>query len=309
MDPSGIDEVSQLIDAAWRADGTRPFSDHLWLDLREGGRHGFAGIIARDSDSDSEHDHVQAYCQVSRGHESWSIDLVVHPHHRYDTLEIAPDLISAALDIVASEGGGHVHWWVFEPSNLHYSLAESAGLRAGRRLIQMRRDLPLPTELVATINEFDTKPFRIGIDEHDWIAVNNAAFADHPEQGGWTNDILALRETEPWFDPQGFLMHWDNDTLLGFCWTKVHTETEPHMGEIYVIATAPTASRKGLGRALTIAGLAHLATHQVPIAMLYVASDNAPAISLYNSLGFTRHHSELAFVGDVAACEALAATK
>ena len=108
MDPSSIDEVSALINDTWRADGVRPLNDHLWLDLREGGRKGFAGVIVRDAG----HDHIVGYCQVSRGNESWSLDLIVHPHHRYDSMEIAPDLITAALDIVASEGGGHVHWWV-----------------------------------------------------------------------------------------------------------------------------------------------------------------------------------------------------
>lgn len=75
MDSSSIDEVSALINDTWRADGVRPLSDHLWLDLREGGRKGFAGVIVRDTD----HNHIVGYCQISRGNESWSLDLIVHP--------------------------------------------------------------------------------------------------------------------------------------------------------------------------------------------------------------------------------------
>ena len=181
MDPSSIDEVSALINDTWRADGVRPMSDHLWLDLREGGRKGFAGVIVRDTD----HKHIVAYCQISRGNESWSLDLIVHPHHRYDSMEIAPDLITAALDIVASEGGGHVHWWVFEPNNIHRQLAHNAGLASGRHLVQMRRSLPLSDEQLSLITDFTTTPFRTGVDEDAWLAVNNAAFSAHPEQGGW----------------------------------------------------------------------------------------------------------------------------
>ena len=48
MDAASLEEVSSLLNDAWRADGARPLNDHLWLDLREGGRTGFAGIIARD---------------------------------------------------------------------------------------------------------------------------------------------------------------------------------------------------------------------------------------------------------------------
>ena len=108
LDASERDDVDRLLHDAWRADGTRPMSDHLWLDLREGGRKGFAGVIARDSG----HSHVVGYCQVSRGNGSWAIDLVVHPHHRYDMNEIGPRLLDEAVAVVAAEGGGHVHWWV-----------------------------------------------------------------------------------------------------------------------------------------------------------------------------------------------------
>lgn len=297
MDAAALDEVSELIQSAWRADGARPLNDHLWLDLREGGRQGFAGILARSD----EHKHLLAYCQVSRGNESWSLDLIVHPHHRYDTLELAPELLRKALQIVASEGGGHVHWWVFEPNNIHRQLAAEAGLQPGRQLLQMRRALPLTHDEVSSIKDFETVPFRVGVDEDAWLAVNNAAFAHHPEQGGWTHHTIASREHEPWFDADGFRMHWQNNELAGFCWTKVHTDQQIPMGEIYVIAMHPSFSGHGAGRKMTLAGLHHLASHGITNAMLYVDADNAAAISVYNSLGFTAHHGEHAFVGDIAA--------
>jgi mycothiol synthase len=228
---------------------------------------------------------------------------VIHPHHRYDSLEIAPELLRNALDVVATEGGGHVHWWVFEASNVHRQLAQTAGLRPGRRLLQMRRSLPLEDELLQRVKDFAVTTFRPGIDEDAWLAVNNAAFAHHPEQGGWTREIMELRKAEPWFDPAGFHMYWEHNDLQAFCWTKVHSDTEPPMGEIYVIAVDPAHAGGGLGSKMTIAALHHLTQHNLPIAMLYVDADNAQAISVYTALGFRPHHSEHAFVGDVPARE------
>ena len=128
--------------------------------------------------------------------------------------------------------------------------------------------------------------------------MNNRAFAWHPEQGNMTREGLAQRQAEPWYDPRGFLLHERDGRLAGFCWTKVHPATgdEPRMGEIYVIATAPEEAGRGLGRALTTAGLDWLHHERsTPVGMLYVDGDNTPAVALYEKLGFTRHHVDRAY--------------
>ena len=290
MTPTDIAEVSGLLSAAERADGHRPLADHAWLDLVEGGRPGFAGLVAWEPG----HPHPVAYAQVSRGNNSWGLELVVDPHHRYEMATIGPELLDAAVGVISEEGGGHVHWWVFEPTTAHEALARSAGLAPGRMLHQMRR--PLPAEQTT---DLVTRPFEVGADEGSWLEVNNRAFHRHPEQGGWDLDTLAAREKEPWFDPAGFLLHDRDGRLAGFCWTKIHDEHDPVLGEIYVIAVDPDFHGLGLGRALTLAGLQHLTARGVPVAMLYVDADNAPAMKLYDSLGFTVHRTDQAFTGDI----------
>jgi mycothiol synthase len=299
MASDDIANVSELLDAATRADGRRPLSDHLYLDLVNGGLNGFAGFVA----SEPGHDHPIAYAQISRSNDAHAFELVIHPHHRYEMATIGPELIEAALDVVASAGGGRVNWWVFEPTSAHRSLAEAAHMTQGRTLFQMRRGLP--TGVPVTI---DTRAFVPGDDDETWLQVNNRAFGDHSEQGGWTIDTFCQRQQESWFDPEGFRVLDAIDdhgavAMAGFCWTKVHpaTDTDPELGEIYVIAVDPDFHGRGFGAQLTLAGLDHLASRGLTHGMLYVDADNTTAVAMYKRLGFTIHSTNAAFVADIAA--------
>ncbi|MGH9306546.1 MAG: mycothiol synthase [Acidimicrobiales bacterium] len=292
MGEADIASISELLHAAALADGHLPLGEHQWLDLVQGGREGFAGFVAKAG----HHPHPVGYAQVSRGPNSWAVEFVIDPHHRDSDDNIGTDLLGAALAEVARCGGGHVHLWVPKPTPSNDFIATANGLVKGRDLHQMRRRLPID----AAGAPLATRQFVPGQDEAAWLKVNNRAFSSHPEQGGWDLTTLAHREQEPWFDPAGFLLLEQGGRLAGFCWTKVHAESEPAIGEIYVIATDPDFAGLGLGRGLVEAGLTYLYEAGLKTAMLYVDADNARAHGLYARMGFVVDHIDRAYVGDVA---------
>jgi mycothiol synthase len=243
------------------------------------------------------HEHPVAYAQISKGHESFSLELVVHPHHRYEMHRLGPEILEAAINEVASNGGGHLHWWVFEPTIGHEEVARLAGLHPGRILLQMRRSLPatdIPHGSAPTV-----RTFRPGLDEQPWLDVNNRAFAHHPEQGGWNLETLTSRMAQPWFDPTGFVILEIEGRMAGFCWTKVDPEIDPSLGEIYVIAVDPDFHGRGLGTALVVAGLDNMTERGLTEAMLFVDASNESAVEMYHRLGFRVCRTDRAFVGDI----------
>jgi mycothiol synthase len=287
--PAEIADVSRLLAAVERHDGEPPLSDLHRVDLQRGGGAGFTAVVARDGAGPPI-----AYAQVSASNESWNVDLVLAPDRRSELAELGPLLLTPAFQAVAAGGGGAVHWWARHATDDHARLATMMGLEAGRVLHQMRR--PLPTGMAV---DLPTRPFVVGQDEAAWVVVNNRAFAGHPEQGGWTVPTLRAREKEPWFDPAGFLLHERDGRLAGFCWTKIHTDRDPVLGEIYVVGADPDFHGHGLGTKLTLAGLEHMAGRGVRVGMLYVDADNPAAMQMYERIGFTVHHSDRAFVGEI----------
>ena len=279
--------VETLLDRAAAADGHYALSDDAWMAFVDGTANDFAAVLGMQTD----HDHLIGYGQVTKAVSdgSWTIHTVLDPHHRFGAIDDACSLIGAALEHIDAHGGGEVQYWVSHPSAAHDEMAARFGFTRGRDLFQMRVDLPL-----AERTDVATRAFRVGVDEAAWVEVNNRAFAWHPEQGGWTIDAVSRREEESWFDASGFLVHEINGSLAGFCWTKVHRDPVP-MGEIYVIAVDPDYAGRGLGRALTVAGLASISAKGLSTGMLFVDANNTGAVRLYEKLGFHLNHVNRAY--------------
>ncbi len=117
------------------------------------------------------------------------------------------------------------------------------------------------------------------------IEVNNLAFADHPDAGAWDRAELEQLFSEPWFDPKGLLVGRMGETIIGFCWTKVHPDG---VGEIYLLAVRPGHTGRGLGRELASAGVDYLKGERAcQEVIIYWDASNDTASNLYQSIGFS----------------------
>lgn len=289
--PDAIDWLTTFLDEVTEHDGHTALGEHKWLDLVHGGRPGYTGLIA----TDPGHDHPIGYAQLSSHGDHWGLEVIVHPEHRGTGVELA--LVRRALGVVRDAGGGHVHLWVFKPSAIHDAVAHQLGLHRGRDLLHMRVTLPVRND-VPLPDGISVRGFDPGRDEDAWLDLNNRAFAEHPEQGGWDRETFERRMREPWFDAQDLLLATDGDgTLVGSNWTKLDHDRK--VGEIYVIGVDPSQHSVGLGKALAVRGLEHMAQRGMREATLYVDGANEKAVALYRKIGFEQDHLDRAYVTDV----------
>jgi len=219
---------------------------------------------------------------------------------------VAHRLLDGLVTACADAGGGRIVVWTQGTDDDVDRAAMADGFTREREQLQMTVALPIDESPRWPIG-VTVRAFVPDLDDDAWLAVNNRAFANHPDQGSWVADTLARRRREPWFDPAGFLLAFDARGLAGFCWTKVHQhavlgDTPDPVGEIFVIGVDPDHQGGGLGRALVVGGLDHLVrVRGCPTGMLYLAARNTAALALYRSLGFHVRRTDRAYAIEVAA--------
>jgi mycothiol synthase len=181
------------------------------------------------------------------------------------------------------------------------ALAKSAGLVVIRNLWRMARDVnAAPAIENPTVpTGFTARSFRPG-DAEAWLDLNSRAFAHHPEQGRMTRQDLEERMAEPWWDPQGLILIFDDATgaLAASHWTKIAGTDEDgraEEAEVYVVAVDPGHQGHGLGKVVTALGLAHLKDRGARRIDLYVEGDNDAAVATYSKLGFRRSNVDVMY--------------
>ena len=184
-------------DEVERHHGHRILSDQLRLDvLDETSSH--PPVVAM-----AEVDSVLAAVSIaSRTNEGWTLEVVCqHDHALRPGARHHSACGERRYRPLAEENPVRITWWARAHDPWVEHIASALGFVEYRRLHQMR--ISLTTENAARFHDgaAETRGFIVGSDEHEWLSVNNAAFADHEEQGGWTHEQLERRG-----ERRGFLL-------------------------------------------------------------------------------------------------------
>ncbi|MGO1181786.1 MAG: mycothiol synthase [Micrococcaceae bacterium] len=298
--------LTRLAEAAQLVDGQPAFSDQTWVELRRG----TAVTLTVHDDAGSADSTALIGAAVLSGLSGQAeqsgtgthddpllVEMLVHPEHR--GRGHGATLVRRLTErLSADHPAAVVTAWAHGDHPAARRLAATVGLEARRELWKMALPLTPGVHWDDTAPAGLTlRPFVPGQDDEAWLATNAAAFADHPEQGRLTLEDLRERQREDWFSPAGFFVAEDpllQGAFAGFHWTKIPVGSAD--GEVYAVGVHPQAQGSGLGRVLTARGLNHLAEQNCQRIVLYVDADNAPAVALYRSLGFTVDETDVMFV-------------
>jgi len=316
LDPDETAAVTLLVERATEADGVRPLSEHVSLHLRYGGDMGVRHLLLY-GEGRRARPHLAGYAHLDTTDTvaGSSSELVVDPAWRRQG--VGRRLVQA---VQRETPDGRLRLWAHGDHAAAARLAAGLGFTVTRELWQLRRSLYAPLPQAHLPDGVTIRTFVPGKDDDAWVKLNHEAFANHPEQGLMTVEDLRRRIAEPWFDADGFFLaeRVDGDAphIVGFNWTKVHggqphdhehDDLGPHehlthghepIGEVYVLGVHPSEQGHGLGKALTLVGLAHLRGLGLSEVMLYVEADNQSAIKVYERLGFTHWDTDVMFGSD-----------
>ena len=295
-----ISQLRRIMSDAAAHDGFSPISDQAFIAAERGERelHRF----------DGDDEEAVAFAVIGGG----ELDVVVHPEARAEGVgsTVIAKLLGEAPVV------GELRAWAHGENPAATTLLERSGFVPVRELLRMTLDpslLPAPSEAPVSPAEYadgyHTAPFEPAISQQaeEWVRVNAAAFASHPEQGKMTLDDFTSLTREPWFDAEDLMLCYTKagstrapkGHVAGYAWVKTvkdqHTASaeEPSGShhrtecELYAIGVHPEHAGHGLGRALLGSVLARMAQHRPERVSLYVDGDNTRAVELYERQGFT----------------------
>ncbi len=301
LDDDLATRVDALADRVKETDGFAAFDEQTTLNFRTAGTSLYVYLL----DDDESLVGLAAADLRNR-----SVELAVDPDHRrrgYGT-----QLLTAMRDFLCEEGHQDFTAWAHGTLPAAQTLTTQMGLNEARGLLVMERPLvgvAQDRDFEHEIEGWNIKPINVDKDLDALVELNATSFEGHPEQGKLTATDFRQRFDQDWFDP-GLLylvrsdvgshpdvIDSDGDFSAAFARQNGSNGTAPQAFlwmkpvngttvELYSLGVSPMIQGKGLGGALSKAMLKIMRAHGYSRAILYVDSDNEPAVRAYSRAGF-----------------------
>ena len=280
---SGVPPVDE--DERRRLAGEPPVRDPAWdwaghLVVLDGRPRGYAGVRTPPAGTDG----------ASR------VDLAID---RSDPA--AHVALGAALDHLRAHavaaGTSGVEAWLRGASEDELAAAAAVGFRERTRLHVLGADAAALRDAVPARPEVpDDVELRAydPADPTDADAVVRLLTRAYPELADTYRDRFPVLTRADWFRPDDLLLARADGALVALHWMKRRGDG---VGEVYNLAVDPDAQGRALGPLLLDTGIAHLLDVGCDDVILWVRSDNARAVALYRSRGFTSRWDDVSLVG------------
>ncbi|MGD1807935.1 GNAT family N-acetyltransferase [Dapis sp. BLCC M126] len=185
------------------------------------------------------------------------------------------------------------------------ALLESCGFKIGRYFLTMERSLTEPIPEAKFPEGFTLKNIDNEADAAAWVEMFNQTFIDH-----WNHQDITVEEVKNKlknfkYQPELSLVAVASDgTFAAFCDCQIHSENNELNGRkdglIYMLGTRRGFRKQGLARGILLSALKLLKAEGIETAMLYVDADNlSGATRLYESVGFERVNTQIAYVKEI----------
>jgi mycothiol synthase len=144
---------------------------------------------------------------------------------------------------------------------------------------------------------YGRRTFLVGQDEVTSRQLENESFVDEWEYVPTPEGEIERFVRSPSFRADGVIYALHDGQVVGECWSWIDDEaiarTGEKRGDIWCLCVHPQHRRRGLGRALLLAGVRWLRQQGMTSAVLYVDGANDRARHLYEAAGFVAARTDV----------------